>query len=207
MIWIFLAATIFGVSLLIPMLLGALDSGDFDFDAGDVDVDMDLEGGVEADGLSADGADGLGVDNLLSSLVSFRSLVFFSAFFGSSGLVLTGFDYGAGTAVIPATGIGLAAAVANSVLFGLLRGSQANSQISDATLVGKPAKVVLPIEPGRRGRIRVDLSGQPHYVVARAYEDNQGHQFGVGDHVVVVQIQSGTALVASLAGLDIGEES
>jgi hypothetical protein len=59
---------------------------------------------------------------------------------------------------------------------------------------------------GQRGRIRVDLSGQPQYLVARPLDDGSDEHFDVGASVVVVKIENGTALVSSLAELESGEE-
>lgn len=223
MLWIYIAATIFGGSFLIPMLLGGLSSdvaeglgGDADLDVGadvemEVDVDMDMDMDADADpGPSADiGADidaGSPLGAIFSSLLSFRTVVFFSAFFGVAGLVFGSLGYSGpetlGTAVL----IGFIAAAINSTLFGLIKNSQPNSQISDRTLEGRRARVVLPMEKAQRGRIRIDLNGQPQYLVALPLDDGSNQQFDVGASVVVVKIEDGTALVSSLAELESGEE-
>lgn len=212
MTWIFLAAAIFGVPLLVPMLFGAFDN-DVEFDGdvaeldADFDTDFDTDADFDADGQTPSGFSGqTAVDSVLSSIVSFRTLVFFSAFFGVSGLVFDQFDYSPLVTVGTALFIGVSAGLANSVLFGLLKGSQTDSQVSNASLRGRPATVVLPIHGGRRGRIRIDINHQPHYLVARAVEDGLGQQFDVGDSVVVVQMDHGTALVSELSALEFGEE-
>lgn len=212
MLWIFVAAAALGGAFLLPMLLGGLDT-----DVGDGlgeglgdGVDVDLDADLELD--SADGGDGPAMAGgsplgaIFASLVSFRTIVFFSAFFGASGLVFSALDYSQPVTLATATLIGVVAAVANSALFGLIKSSQANSQISDRTLEGRPARVVLPMDDQQRGRIRIDLSGQPQYLVARPIADGSTHRFDVGASVVVVRIENGTALVASLAELDSGEE-
>lgn len=227
MLWVYIAATIFGGSFLIPMLMGGLSSdiadsfgGDADLDVGDVDVemDMDLDAEVEFDGDVDNGGDtpvagGIGdfdtgspLGAIFSSLLSFRTVVFFTAFFGVAGLAFDALGYSGpetlGTAIL----IGTIAAVINSTLFGLIKNSQPNSQISDRTLEGRPATVVLPMDSDQRGRIRIDLSGQPQYLVAQPLDDGSNQQFGVGASVVVVKIENGTALVSSLAELETGEE-
>lgn len=220
MIWIYLAAVIFGGAFLIPMVLGGLDSdlgdgfggdvGDADLGGGlDLDVDADLSGGVDfdvdADGGSFDSGMGDALGSVFASLVSFRTIVFFSAFFGTAGLVFNAVGYSTAVTLATALLIGVIAAGVNSVLFGLIKNSQPNSQISDRTLEGRPAKVVLPMQGSQRGRIRIDLSGQPQYIVARPMEGIE-QRFDVGASVVVVKIENGTAHVASLAELDSGEE-
>ncbi len=210
MTWVFLAALIFGGGLLVPMLLGGLGGdlevdGDLELDAGDlgadVGADLDADGDVGLDG------DASAVGRLLSGVLSLRSLVFFSAFFGGSGLLLDALGYAPAPTIASAVVVGVGAALLNSVLMDVLRRTEGTSQISDATLVGRAATVVLPMAVGRRGRIRVELDGQPHYLVAGPVEGDATTTFDVGHPVVVVDIIDGTALVSSLAGLEPGTEA
>lgn len=198
MIWIYAAAALFGGTFLIPMLLGGLDtdSGEIDFDTGDLDAGPDGDIGASDIGAGPLGA-------IFASLVSFRTIVFFSAFFGTAGLAFSVLGYRTLPTLATALLIGVVAALANSALFGLLRNSQTNSQVGERTLEGRPARVVLPMEGTTKGRIRVDLAGQPQFLVARPFADD-GHRFEIGDPVVVVSFERGTALVASLAELDDG---
>lgn len=235
MIWVYVAAAIFGGSFLIPMVLGGLAS-DFEADVGsDVDLDLEVEadlefeaggpeleaGGVDVGSPDIDGpelgADAVGVDvgggafdgafgAVFSSIVSFRTVVFFSAFFGFAGLVFGWLGYGSVATFGSAVLIGAIAAAINAALFGFIKHSQVSSHISDRTLEGRLAKVVLPMSPEQRGRIRVDLSGQPQYLVARAIAEGSATQFDVGTSVVVVKIENGTALVSPVPELDAGEE-
>lgn len=226
MFWIYVAATIFGGSFLIPMILGGLAS-DFDADVGgelEVDTEFDLEADVEFDGADFDGADFDGADvadagsiadggdvggvlgAVASSIVSFRTVVFFTAFFGAGGLVLEWLGYQPVTTFVSAALIGVIAAVINAGLFGFIKHSQVSSHISDRTLEGRLGKVVLPMSLEQRGRVRVDLSGQPQYLVAKPVADGSVAQFDVGTSVVVVKIENGTALVSPVPELDTGEE-
>ncbi len=222
MIWIYAAAALFGGIFLVPMLLSGLDIGGADFEGGgeleaggldldaDVEVEVDVGGDVELDGESGGGFDAVGggpLGAIFASLVSFRTIVFFTAFFGLVGLVLSALDYGSVLTFVTSTLVGGFASVSNSVLFGLVRSSEATSQISDRTLEGRPGVVVLPMGDGHPGRVRIDLGGQPHYMVARPVDDGMEQRFDVGASVVVVEIENGTAMVTSLAGLDSGEES
>ena len=218
MIWFYVAAAIFGGVFLVPMVLAGLDVGGIDVDGAGADLDggggLELEADGELPSPEVEGGGGLDADlgggalgAIFASLVSFRTIVFFSSFFGAAGLVLTGLDYGASMTLATAILIGLFAGASNSVLFGLVRSSEANSQISDRTLQGRRAVVVLPMGEGRPGRIRVDLGGQPQFLVARPVDDGMEQRFDVGASVVVVEIENGTAMVTSLAELDLGEES
>ncbi len=222
MIWIYVAAAIFGGVFLVPMLLSGLDIGGGDLDVEGADADLDFDGDVELDGVGADGVDvggdgpdgaSAGVDvgdgplgAVFASLVSFRTLVFFAAFFGAAGIVFTALDYGSITTALSSILVGGFAGTANSVLFGLVKNSESTSQLTDRILQGRAAVVVLPMGEGRPGRIRVDLGGQPQFLVARPVDDGTSQQFDVGASVVVVEIENGTAMVTSLAGLGLGEE-
>ena len=231
MIWFYAAAAIFGCAFLVPMVLGGLDSdvgdsfgGDLgtDFDTGidtdfgggpelDVDLDADVdvegvgEGGDASDATVADVGAGSPLGAIFASLLSFRTVVFFSAFFGTSGIVFDLLGYSSAVVLATAVLIGVIAAFANSLLFGLIRSSQTTSHIDDRTLEGRPARVVLPMDETTRGRIRIDLSGQPQYLVAKPMA-GQRQRFDVGDSVVVVSFEHGTAVVASLAELDSSDE-
>jgi len=208
--WIYLASAIFGGSFLIPMILGGLGSDmefdtdveldtDIDFDA-DFDADADFD--MDSDAGSGDSPVSAGLDAgqaIVGSLLSFRTIVFFAAFFGAAGLVLTGLGYNLVLTLVTAVLLGTVAAGANSVLFGLLKASESTSQVGERTFEGRPASVTVPIGSQRRGRIRLDLAGQPHYLVAESFD---GEAFKPGHEVVVVEIIDGIARVASLIDLE-----
>ncbi len=210
MIWIYIASAIFGLAFLAPMLLGGIDSdvdlgGDLDLDTDldlDVDTDIELDGGDAGDGMQLGGENAIGA--ILSSIVSVRTIVFFAAFFGTSGVVFSILGYATAVTLGTALFIGAVAAVANSLLYGLVKKSQSTSHISDRTLVGRRASVVLPLGETRKGRIKIDLGGQPQFMVAQALESEGS--LDVGAPVVVVKVEDGTALVASIGELESGDE-
>ncbi len=206
--WIYLASAIFGGSFLIPMILGGLASdtdfgADADFDTG---TDFELDAGADV-GHGADVADahhipdsiGQGfsaADAIVGSLLSFRSVVFFAAFFGVTGLLLGLLGYGFLLTLITSVALGAVAAVANSAVFGLLKASESTSQMTERSFLGRRGTVTVPITDGMRGRIRIDMGGQPQYLVAAALSDDE--QFEAGHPVTVVQLEDTVALVVSL---------
>lgn len=220
MTWIYLLATVFGGIFVIPMLLGGLDIDadvDIDLDADldlDLDMDMDLDMDVDMDadasagsaldtdldldtGMDGDGfMDSFG--NFAGSLLSFRSIVLFITFFGVTGLVFTLLGFRSIPTALTAVALGSVAASLNSLLFTFIRGHEVNSQLTDRDIEGSMAKVILPIENNRKGRIRAELNQQPHYLVALPSELDRNHSFAVGDPVVVVSMEQGTARVARL---------
>ncbi len=196
MIWVYIAAAIFGGAFAIPMILGGLD---FDGDV-DIDVDGDLEldspdGGSDALGDAGGAADFLG------SLLSFRSIVLALAFFGLSGIVLSVFDTAAAVTLIAAIGLGVFAAATNAAAMRYVLGNEASSHLTNADIRGTRGTVVLPLGPDRRGRIRTEIAGQTEYFTALPLRSGTA-AFDVGDEVVIVEIDKGTAKVAPLSSDD-----
>ncbi len=206
--WFYGASAIFGGVFVLLMILGGLDfegDVDLDFDSDvDFDVDVDVDGpdiDFDADGVLGD------IGQFFASLISFRSLVFFAAFFGLIGLAFTFLtDSGTIASLVAALAGGGFAAVVNGQLFKYLKGSEASSELTNRQLAGRAAQVVIPLGPSRRGRIKADIDGQPHFLVALPYRAKDDKHFDVGDSVVVVEVNNGTALVAPLPGLEDGRE-
>jgi len=90
-------------------------------------------------------------------------------------------------------------------LFAWLKKNQASSQVSNRNLQGARASVTVPLGIDRKGRIKVELEGETTFMVALPHSSKQ-ERFDVGEPVVVVEIENGTALVAPLPGLGLGQE-
>ena len=197
MIWIYVAAAIFGGGFVLPALLGSLDlDTDADFDM-DIDVDMDLDvdtADVEAGGATAIAAAAGGIGDWVASLLSFRTLTFFSMFFGAVGIVLTRMDYSEPLPLLAAVALGGFAGVLNARLMAYLKRSDSSAQVNERHLAGSIARVVLPIGHERRGRVEVDVAGQPTFMVALPYTSH-APDLARGDQVVVVEVKGGTAYV------------
>ena len=132
MLSIYIAALIFGGIFLVPMMLGALEfDGDVDFDF-DTDADFDLDADVD---FGADTGSALG--DFAGSLLSFRSLVFFGAFFGLTGVLFdVVFDQAAAVTLILALGFGLVAAASQATVLGLIQNNMTDSSVSQHELPG-----------------------------------------------------------------------
>lgn len=190
MVSLYLFAAIVGWPFVFFFLFfgGAIDA-DFDVDM-DLDADLDLDPGVDVD-------DG-GPFDALTSFLSFRSVVFFLAFFGLTGLVLTWLDANGVLTALLAVGMGAFAMWLNRTLIEYLKANSSDSQILDREIEGSRASVVLPIGPDRKGKVAVDVGGQRLYFVAGAYRPHAGNNFNKGDEVVVIEIKDGAALVAPM---------
>ncbi len=164
--------------------------GDADADVGglDVDADVDLEADIEAG--NAAGLAAAAVDFL-----SFRSLVFFLAFFGVTGVVLDVLGVVSLVSVVLAVVMGAFAMWFNTRLMRYLKKADVDGSLRNRDLTGRPGKVVLAIDPDSKGRVELDIAGQQIYLVAKPYRPAS---FAIGDQVVVIEIDKGTALVSSL---------
>jgi membrane protein implicated in regulation of membrane protease activity len=186
---LYLVAAILGWPLVLFFILFAGDDagGDGDLDI-DIDADVDIEVG-----------EGQGAASLAGDLLSIRSLAFFLALFGATGLVLGWLDANGVVTLVAALALGAFALWINATLMRYIRTSSVTTELSDRVLEGRPARVVLPVAPNRRGRVSIDVQGQVVYLVARPYRDGT---FDVGTEVVVVEVDRGAALVASLEELN-----
>lgn len=173
----------------------------FVFFGGDTDADVDLDGGLELDtdvdvdmDVDADGGGSLAAT--ATDFLSFRSLVFFLAGFGLTGLVLDVMSAQAFITFVAAVGVGAFALYLNTRLVRYLKRSAVSSEMLMSDLVGIPGRVVLPIGTGRKGRISVNVRGRRMYLVALPFRDQA--DFAVGDDVVVIELERGLALVSPL---------
>lgn len=205
---IYVAFLIFGGAFTLPMMFGAFDTDtdvDADFDGGadfdvdvdadvDVDVDADVDGGSGGASVSAVGEFG----SIFASLFSFRSIVFGATFFGLTGTVLQLLDASPVMTVVSSVIMGLLAALLNATLWSQLRRTgDVSSHLNAGDLVGATGQVVVPISGERRGRVRLELNGQPRFMVATPFRD-KGVPFNPGDAVVIVDIDGDVARIAPL---------
>ncbi|MFC6617504.1 NfeD family protein [Deinococcus radiophilus] len=174
----YLLALIVGGGLLLLSLLGGHDT------------DLDMGGGSGLD--SAD--PGHTETGDLASWFSMRALVAFAAFFGLAGVVgrLLGLE---GLAqLLTALVSGLLAGVLTAATFRLAR-SRGNVSFEAATLVGRVGQVIIPIAPGKLGRVSLELGAQTEQLTARSDQT-----LGAGQTVIVTAEESGVLEVQAWGG-------
>jgi len=168
---IYLGAVAFGVTLLVASLvLGGKDAGH----------DGHVEGDI-----------GMG----WAPIGSLRFWVFVLAFGGGAGLALTELGSSEWVAAGGALGIGwLAGAVAVAIV-GSLRKHSVSSEVGGLELVGTTGMLVLPVAPGKPGKVRVDVKGRTEDFVANLVEE--GAELPTGTPVLIVaEGDRGSLLVA-----------
>lgn len=172
----------------------------FGGEGGDVDADLDLDLEVDAD-LDTAGGFGEGIAASALSLLSFRSIVFFLAFFGATGLILTALETGSVVALILAIVLGLFAASFNNRVFRYLKSSSVETEVSDRALSGAVGRVTVPISVASKGRITCQVEGRTINLTAVPFDANEQSEFEVGESVVVVEVTKGAARVSSFREL------
>ncbi len=187
-----------GVYLFFALVGGVLAAvmtvggGDIDADA-DLDLDLDLDADADLD--TGDLTEGAG--SALSSIFSFRTLVFASAFFGITGLILPLVGTGSLATLVLALLVGGFAGFVNDRLLRYLKRSSGDSRITDEVFTGARARVSVPVDGGRRGRVTIDVDGRSVAMVAEAYRDLH-ETFQQNEDVVVIEVKDGVARIAPM---------
>ena len=193
-----LAIYLFCAGLGIPLVaLFALGGGDSEIDAGGMEIDAGggFDADIEID--SGGGFDAVGDFTGIFKNIPVSSYAMFLAFFGGVGAVSTWVGVGTITSLILAVVLGITAGAFNAALFGLLRSSSSDSSLSDRQLEGRVATVSVPIEPGKRGRVWLDTGVERVQITAGSADSDQA-QFGLGEKVIIIEMQSGIANVVAI---------
>ncbi len=164
-----------------------------DADAGG---ELDLEGHAGHGHLDDVAALGPG-RRLLRWFGSVRFWTFFLTFFAATGLAVQGF----GLVEHPLVGFALAVGMglltggtAASVTRWLEQGEAAEAPKVD-DYIGKSVRVLLPVEPGGTGKVRLQLRGQTVDVLATTDEEEP---LGPEDEVIIIEMEGHVARVARL---------
>jgi hypothetical protein len=156
---IYLGAVAFGVTLLVASLF---------FHGGkDIHHGHDTEAGLA-----------------WAPFASIRFWVFFFAFGGGTGFALAKLGSSDVVAGVGAVGIGYASgAMAVSIIRALTRHS-VSSEVGAAELVGATGTLVLPVGPGKPGKVRIEVKGRAEDFVANVVDD--GGDLPSGTPVLIV---------------------
>lgn len=177
-----LSAYVFALAVSGSLLLIATFSDFLDADVGDVEVDTDVD---------LDGAD---VDAF--KLFSVRGLLYFLLGFGLVGTALTLLWDGGRPVLtgVAAAGSGLLSGAIVTTLFGWLKRSESGDRLDEASFVGLPGRMSLPIGEGGLGKVRIERGDRVHELLAQPFEKDSGDPSG-WTRVVVVDVKDGRALV------------
>ncbi|UCF20699.1 MAG: hypothetical protein JSU87_04625 [Gemmatimonadota bacterium] len=210
MLGIYILAAIVGGGLLVFSLLsGAHHDAGGDLAGADVDASgLDAHvGDVDAHLAGADVAAHVGgadhdvhvgqvaAGELILGLLRPRNIIFFLTAFGFTGTLLTLTNNAPQPTLILSLGMGGGALLATHALFNWLRRSEsAVEALGERELEGRAARAVLPLSPGRPGRVACLIADQELYLTARLSADVD-QPIGIGGEVIILRIENGVAEV------------
>lgn len=190
---LYIAALIVGLGVLsLSFFLGGSDAdGDADAHAGgDLHGDADVHGDADAHG---DQGHGHADSSAIAVFLSLRFWTFGLLAFGLVGTILHFLRLANGVVTPVAAGLmGVASGWLASYTFRLLDRTQSTSGAEAGDAIGQVGRVLVPIERGKRGKIRIELRGQSVDLLASTDDD----ELRDGDQVVVEEIRGTTAHVS-----------
>jgi len=147
---------------------------------------------IFGDLLEFDSAD---VDADAWHVLSLRTGTYLLFAFGATGLLLRAAGVGALWGFLAASFAGAVGAAMSVAVFRYLRRSDSGDMPEDASLVGLPGRVVLPIQDGGTGKVIVSRAGRELELLARAFDTESAAPVETWTEVVIVEVTAGTALV------------
>jgi membrane protein implicated in regulation of membrane protease activity len=153
-----------------------------------------LLGGKDTDHGSGHGHDtelGLG----WAPVLSLRFWVFLFTFGGGAGLALGWLGSSATVAAVGALGVGWVSGAGAVAIVRSLTKHSVSSELRPADLIGQTGTLVLPVGPGKPGKVRVDAKGRIDDYVAHVVED--GGELATGSAVLIISEGGGGSLIVA----------
>jgi hypothetical protein len=186
MLTIYLVCLMFGgVLLAVSILAGAYGEVDHAMDA-DADHGFDLHATDHGEGLAA-----------AIKFLSFRNIVFFLAFFGLTGTVLTWIKIPALMTPFVAVGMGWFAAAFGQKVMTYLKKTESGAEINLQDLEGLKARVVVNVSKSQRGKISVIANDRWLQLLAVVADEESKDEFKFGENVTIIKVENGVVHVAS----------
>jgi hypothetical protein len=191
---------VLGGGFLLLSVLGDIlggDASDMAFDADiDVDVDVDVHMDVDAQ-VDVDGDVAHHDMALVAKVFSFRMVVYTLFGFGAVGWLMTlaGLAPAAPLTVASSVVGGLVSGALVQSVFNYLKRTDTGSHASEATYVGRPAVVTLPLGGLSPGNIAVELDARRLTLRALPHEDVPDEVMKTWKNVVIVDMKDGVARV------------
>ncbi len=197
MLKLYLACLIFGSIFITVTLLFGGDT-DIDADVGDIDFDVDADVDIAADvDMGTDAhidAHGEGLTAAIKFL-SFRNIVFFLAFFGLTGTVLTLMNSPSLLTFPAAVAMGLGAATLMHRVLSHLMKNEVGHALNIDHVTGLPARVTINVGKNRRGKVVLEAGGQRRQLLAMTAEEAAKDEIPAGETVYILRVQDGVAYV------------
>lgn len=181
---IYLICLIFGgFFLAVSIFAGTEAEADFALEA---DAAFDAEpAGVAGDGVAS-----------AFQYLSFRNIIFFVAFFGLTGFVLSKLGSPALLSFLIAAGLGFFAAAVGHKVMVYLRSSEVIGTASLQNLEGQNAKVMVDVTKSKRGKITVNSRDRIFQLLALVADEAGREAFKFGDSVTIIRVEDNVVYVA-----------
>jgi membrane protein implicated in regulation of membrane protease activity len=176
---VYLGALLFGGLLLIASVAGVGHDGD---------AHAGGDGGLDQDHGQDEGTSWL-------ALFGIRFWSFGGAFFGLTGLLLRGLGGDGLAPLVPAIAsvVGAGAGLGASAIFRMLSRDTVGQVKGAAALVGREGLLLLPVDRGQRGKVRLAQPGGGHVDMVAESDDDA---LGTGATVLIVEVRGNVAVVA-----------
>lgn len=200
MLKFYIFALIFGFGVIIVDLFGLLNGdsdGDTDGDSGEDGPGDDGDQGDDGVDLDADD-DGVSMpDNkrgrwIYTILNILRSVVYFAVGFGAVGLFGTLSNRGFAYTLLWSTGTGLVVLTLVKLVM-RIQSKTVDSQLNHGDLFLAEAEVLVTIQPGKIGRIRVETGGSYHDMFAKGKDPSR--EYSPGSRVYIVDLSQADPIV------------
>ena len=192
---IYLICLLVGGFFVALSLLGGGDSADLGVDAdADVDLGGDFHGDFHLHGDAA-GHGATGAGSGFIDLFSIRALFLFMAFFGLTGVSLSLLDNGEPYTLMVSLLVGILVGLGGNYLIRKIGYERVSSDLQANDVTGLTARVLLPFEGEKKGKISLVAGGQRLQLVARGFGGETAEVFNPGDEVVVVRMEGSVAEV------------
>jgi len=180
---IYLGSLLFGGVLIAASVFAGADHG------------AEIHGGGDAGhGGGNAGHSGDNAQNQAPTWISLFGLRFWSfgtTFFGITGLVLRAIGLSA-LAPLVSTGVGVAAGLGASAAFRRLTGETVGQVRDAASLVGREGRLLLPVAPGQRGKVRLGQPGGGDVDLLAESDE----ALPAATEVLIVEVRGNVAVVA-----------
>ncbi len=130
-------------------------------------------------------------------LVSFRNIVYFTAFFGLTGTVLSYLSFIPFITFLSSIAMGGFAGWFGYKLMKYLAESESGQSLDLSELIGKQAIVTININKNGRGKVQTQCKGQSIELSAVIDESTDIEQFKMREKVLITDIKSNTAYIVS----------
>ncbi len=170
----------------------------FDADAGidmDMDAGMDMGGDMDLDADSDFSGMGEGV-SAITQFFNFRSLIFFTCFFGLTGAVLNLLGHGIFTSLPSAIVMGLFLSILMHTVMVYVKKTETMDETRLSDYAGLRASVIMPVSSKNKGKVTFNAKDGLVQLTAVIAVESDRRSFKNGEAVIIVSIDGRIAHIA-----------